>query len=64
MRPLVDALRNNLALSAEVARYKEALEFVWDACARLNNARAVALNNREMLAEELTDIENVIGEVR
>lgn len=38
----------------------EALQFVADACARLNNEQAVQQNNTALLAEEITDIENVV----
>lgn len=40
----------------------EALVFVFDACVRLNDAQAVSKHDTEALAEELTDIQNVVGE--
>ena len=40
---------------------KEAFQFIFDACVRLNDAQAVRDMDQEMLAEELTDIENVAG---
>lgn len=36
---------------------RESAAFIRDACVRLNDARAVALGNTGMLAEELTEIE-------
>ena len=45
-------------LKAVNAELVEALTFVSDACTRLNDARAVATHDKEMLIEEFTDIEN------
>jgi hypothetical protein len=40
----------------------EAFQFIFDACARLNDADAVGAGLDAMLAEELTDIQNVAGD--
>lgn len=53
----------NARLIAKAPEMLEALEFIRDACVRLNDARAVIENKQEVLAEELDDIQGIVGKL-
>ncbi len=58
-----ELLEENANLIAASPELLEVVEFIFEACTRLNDAQAVTQSNEEMLAEELDGIESVTGAI-